>query len=206
MLNEHSALEGPSLFLSRATLMRLLLSGTELQRFCWDLLITLLEWICGLWVAYLINNGAVRGIMYYRRALKLQAFLDMASESQLWKLEAERRFNPSLRVAYIDEAEERDNGKVQKVYYSVLVKALDNLDQCIADFDFLSLVDHLKRQALFPGDSEFQQQLHIFRRGKKMGGIEYLVLEGYGYVVLTLVLYCFFNFWMAFQVGKARKK
>ncbi|KAI8540980.1 hypothetical protein RHMOL_Rhmol08G0027400 [Rhododendron molle] len=39
-----------------------------------------------------------------------------------------------------------------------------------------------------------------------MAGIEYLVLEGYGYVVLTLVFYCFFNFWMAFQVGKARKK
>ncbi|KAG5534418.1 hypothetical protein RHGRI_022518 [Rhododendron griersonianum] len=39
-----------------------------------------------------------------------------------------------------------------------------------------------------------------------MAGIEHLVLEGYGYVVLTLVFYCFFNFWMAFQVGKARKK
>ncbi|XP_058180545.1 uncharacterized protein LOC131299026 [Rhododendron vialii] len=39
-----------------------------------------------------------------------------------------------------------------------------------------------------------------------MGGLEYLVLKGYGYVVLTLVFYCFFNFWMAFQVEKARKK
>ena len=39
--------------------------------------------------------------------------------------------NPSLRVAYIDEVEEREGGKVQKVYYSVLVKALDNLDQVI---------------------------------------------------------------------------
>ena len=37
--------------------------------------------------------------------------------------------NPSLRVAYIDEVEEREGGKVQKVYYSVLVKAVDNLDQ-----------------------------------------------------------------------------
>ncbi|KAG4383577.1 hypothetical protein GLYMA_13G116450v4 [Glycine max] len=37
--------------------------------------------------------------------------------------------NPSLCVAYIDEVEEREGGKVQKVYYSVLVKAADNLDQ-----------------------------------------------------------------------------
>ncbi|THU66917.1 hypothetical protein C4D60_Mb05t19230 [Musa balbisiana] len=36
---------------------------------------------------------------------------------------------PSLRVAYIDEAEETDGDKVQKVYYSVLVKAVDNRDQ-----------------------------------------------------------------------------
>ncbi|XP_072972994.1 uncharacterized protein [Typha angustifolia] len=28
----------------------------------------------------------------------------------------------------------------------------------------------------------------------------------YGYVVLVLVLYAFLNFWMAFQVGKARRK
>ncbi|PQQ13143.1 callose synthase 5 [Prunus yedoensis var. nudiflora] len=40
--------------------------------------------------------------------------------------------NPSLRVAYIDEVEERESGgKVQKVYYSVLVKAVDNHDQAI---------------------------------------------------------------------------
>jgi hypothetical protein len=38
---------------------------------------------------------------------------------------------PGLRVAYIDEAEERDGEKVQKVFYSVLVKALDNHDQVI---------------------------------------------------------------------------
>ncbi|KAG9132354.1 hypothetical protein Leryth_013024 [Lithospermum erythrorhizon] len=28
----------------------------------------------------------------------------------------------------------------------------------------------------------------------------------YGYVALVLVFYCFLNFWMGFQVGKARKK
>jgi len=32
-------------------------------------------------------------------------------------------------VAYVDDVEERDEGKVHKVYYSVLVKAVDNLDQ-----------------------------------------------------------------------------
>jgi callose synthase len=37
--------------------------------------------------------------------------------------------NPSLRVAYIDEVEERESGIVQKVYYSVLIKAVDNRDQ-----------------------------------------------------------------------------
>uniref|UniRef100_A0A0E0DVR1 Glycosyl transferase 48 domain-containing protein n=1 Tax=Oryza meridionalis TaxID=40149 RepID=A0A0E0DVR1_9ORYZ len=36
---------------------------------------------------------------------------------------------PGLRVAYIDEVEERDGDKVKKVFYSVLVKALDNHDQ-----------------------------------------------------------------------------
>lgn len=38
---------------------------------------------------------------------------------------------PSLRVAYIDEVEEREGGMIQKAYYSVLVKAVDNLDQVI---------------------------------------------------------------------------
>lgn len=43
--------------------------------------------------------------------------------------------NPSLRVAYIDEVEERVGGKSQKVFYSVLVKAVDNLDQVIDNID-----------------------------------------------------------------------
>ncbi|KAL0855619.1 hypothetical protein Bca101_060772 [Brassica carinata] len=34
---------------------------------------------------------------------------------------------------------------------------------------------------------------------------EFLPKE-YGYVVLVLVFYCFINFWMGFQVGKARKR
>ena len=32
-------------------------------------------------------------------------------------------------MAYIDEVEERESGGAQKVYYSVLVKGVDNLDQ-----------------------------------------------------------------------------
>ncbi|WRX31347.1 Membrane-associated [Theobroma cacao] len=39
----------------------------------------------------------------------------------------------------------------------------------------------------------------------EMRGVEFLPNE-YGYVVLVLVLYCFLNFWMAGQVGKARKR
>ncbi|KAA8547641.1 hypothetical protein F0562_004070 [Nyssa sinensis] len=38
-----------------------------------------------------------------------------------------------------------------------------------------------------------------------MTGVEFLPKE-YGYVALVLVFYCFLNFWMAGQVGKARKK
>ncbi|XP_062095125.1 uncharacterized protein LOC133801014 [Humulus lupulus] len=37
-----------------------------------------------------------------------------------------------------------------------------------------------------------------------MGAAEFLPKE-YGYVVIVLVAYCFLNFWMGFQVGKARK-
>ncbi|CAK8572456.1 unnamed protein product [Lathyrus sativus] len=133
----------------------------------------------------LLHGGAkyrATGMMYYQRALKLQAFLDMANEKEILdgykvvtvpseedkkshrslyasleaaadmkftyiatcqnygnqKRSGDRRAtdilnlmvnNPSLRVAFIDEVEEREGGKVQKVYYSVLVKAVDNHDQ-----------------------------------------------------------------------------
>lgn len=36
-----------------------------------------------------------------------------------------------MRVAYIDEREEVVNGKSEKVYYSVLVKGHDKLDEVI---------------------------------------------------------------------------
>ncbi|KAL2499106.1 microsomal glutathione s-transferase [Abeliophyllum distichum] len=38
-----------------------------------------------------------------------------------------------------------------------------------------------------------------------MAGVELLPKE-YGYVAIVLVLYCFLNFWMAAQVGNARKR
>ncbi|KAE9611621.1 putative 1,3-beta-glucan synthase [Lupinus albus] len=121
----------------------------------------------------------VRGMMYYRKALELQAFLDMAKdedlmagykaiensddnsreESSLWtqcQAVADMKFSyvvscqqygidkrsgaaraqdilrlmtryPSLRVAYIDEVEEPSKErpkKINKVYYSCLVKAM----------------------------------------------------------------------------------
>ncbi|CAL1409277.1 unnamed protein product [Linum trigynum] len=161
----------------------------------------------------------VRGMMYYRRALKLQAFLDMANESEILagykaitnpseedkksqrslsaQLEAvaDMKFtyvatcqiygnqkrkgdrhatnilnlmvnNPSLRVAYIDEIEERDSGKSQKVYYSVLVKAFDNLDQEIYR---IKLPGSAK---LGEGKPENQNHAVVFTRGEAMQAID----------------------------------
>ena len=36
---------------------------------------------------------------------------------------------PSLRVAYIDEKELREKDKIHKEYYSVLIKAVNGLDE-----------------------------------------------------------------------------
>ncbi|XP_058006426.1 callose synthase 5-like [Hevea brasiliensis] len=161
----------------------------------------------------------VRGMMYYRRALKLQAFLDMARETEILegykaisipseedkksqrslyaKLEAvaDMKFtyvatcqnygnqkrsgdrhatdilnlmvnNPSLRVAYIDEVEESDGVKAQKVYYSVLIKALDNLDQEIYR---IKLPGSAK---LGEGKPENQNHAIIFTRGEALQAID----------------------------------
>lgn len=43
-------------------------------------------------------------------------------------------------MAYIDEVEERVGSKSQKVFYSVLVKAVDNLDQVIDYICFQLLI------------------------------------------------------------------
>ncbi|KAM0918456.1 hypothetical protein ACQ4PT_008980 [Festuca glaucescens] len=161
----------------------------------------------------------VRGMMYYRKALKLQAFLDMASESEILEgykaiedpaeeekksqrslssqLEAiaDMKFTyvatcqiygnqkqsgdrhatdilnlmvnyPGLRVAYIDELEERDGDKVQKVFYSVLVKALDNHDQEIYR---IKLPGPAK---LGEGKPENQNHAIIFTRGEALQTID----------------------------------
>ncbi|XP_021713855.1 callose synthase 5-like isoform X2 [Chenopodium quinoa] len=162
----------------------------------------------------------VRGMMYYRRALKLQAFLDMADEEEILEgykavtvpmeegkrsqrslyaqLEAladmkftyvatcqnygnqkrsgDRRAtdilnlmanHPSLRVAYVDEVEEREGGqKSQKVYYSVLVKAVDNLDQEIYR---IKLPGPAK---IGEGKPENQNHAIIFTRGEALQAID----------------------------------
>ncbi|KAG2328799.1 hypothetical protein Bca52824_011527 [Brassica carinata] len=161
----------------------------------------------------------VRGMMYYRRALKLQAFLDMATEKEILEgykaisepteedkksqrslyaqLEAvadlkftyvatcqnygnqkrsgDRRAtdilnlmvnNPSLRVAYIDEVEEREGGKVHKVFYSVLIKAVENLDQEIYR---VKLPGPAK---IGEGKPENQNHALIFTRGEALQAID----------------------------------
>ncbi|PIN05529.1 1,3-beta-glucan synthase [Handroanthus impetiginosus] len=164
-------------------------------------------------------SRTIRGMMYYRRALKLQAFLDMATEEEILEgyktiaepsaedkksqrsmytqLEAvaDMKFtyvatcqnygnqkrsgdrhatdilnlmvnNPSLRVAYIDEVEERESGKNQKVYYSVLVKAVDNLDQEIYR---IKLPGSAK---IGEGKPENQNHAIIFTRGEALQTID----------------------------------
>ncbi|KAL9158805.1 hypothetical protein ABFS82_08G093100 [Erythranthe guttata] len=164
-------------------------------------------------------SRTVRGMMYYRRALKLQAFLDMATEDEILEgyktitepsaedkksqrsmytqLEAvadmkftyvatcqnygnqkrsgDRRAtdilnlmvnNPSLRVAYIDEVEEREGGKNQKVYYSVLIKAVENLDQEIYR---IKLPGSAK---IGEGKPENQNHAIIFTRGEALQTID----------------------------------
>ncbi|EFJ23784.1 glucan synthase like 4 [Selaginella moellendorffii] len=162
----------------------------------------------------------VRGMMYYRRALELQAFLDMASDDEIlegykvigcssketkksqrsvWaqlQAVADMKFtyvatcqiyglqkrsgdqratdilnlmlkHPSLRVAYIDEVEEtqKDN-KSKKVYYSVLVKAVDGLDQEIYR---IKLPGPAK---LGEGKPENQNHAIIFTRGEALQTID----------------------------------
>ncbi|MED6139957.1 Callose synthase 5, partial [Stylosanthes scabra] len=74
--------------------------------------------------------------------------------------------NPSLRVAYIDEVEEREGDKVQKVYYSVLIKSVDNLDQEIFR---IKLPGPAK---LGEGKPENQNHAIIFTRGEALQTID----------------------------------
>ncbi|KAJ7539818.1 hypothetical protein O6H91_11G110100 [Diphasiastrum complanatum] len=126
-------------------------------------------------------SRTIRGMMYYKKALQLQAFQELAPKEDIKKgYKAAKKYEKnkpqqgsywetlqatidlkftyvatcqnygaqrkrgefhakeidrlmkkysSLRVAYIDEMEERKKDKTEKTYYSVLVKAIDGLDQ-----------------------------------------------------------------------------
>ncbi|KAJ7537160.1 hypothetical protein O6H91_12G100700 [Diphasiastrum complanatum] len=166
---------------------------------------------------YLQKIYPVRGMMYYRRALELQAFLDMAQKDDIErgykvtktqedekrqalsaKMEAvaDLKFSyvatcqiygiqllqndqrasdikylmrsyPSLRVAYIDECEERDErSSLQKAYYSVLVKAADNENQEIYRIKLPGAVK------IGEGKPENQNHAIIFTRGEALQTID----------------------------------
>eukprot|EP01018_Ginkgo_biloba_P029298 Gb_06219 [translate_table: standard] len=161
----------------------------------------------------------VRGMMYYRKALELLSFLDMAKEEEILegykvvesvedehkksqrslsaqlKAVADLKFayvvscqqygtqkrssdpratdilslmvtHPSLRVAYIDEVEEREKDKTQKVYYSVLVKAVNQLDQEIYRIKLPGPA------ILGEGKPENQNHAIIFTRGEGLQTID----------------------------------
>eukprot|EP01018_Ginkgo_biloba_P025952 Gb_32715 [translate_table: standard] len=161
----------------------------------------------------------VRGMMYYRKALELQSFLDMAkdeeilqgyralelaqeehkkSQKSLWaqlQAVADMKFtyvvscqqygaqkrsgdaraadilnlmvtHPSLRVAYIDEVEEREEDKTETVYYSVLVKAVNQLDQEIYRIKLPGPAN------LGEGKPENQNHAIIFTRGQALQTID----------------------------------
>ncbi|KAL9263844.1 Callose synthase 3-like protein [Drosera capensis] len=178
-----------------------------------------------LWASYRGQTltRTVRGMMYYRKALELQAFLDMAGdddlmqgykaielnaedqkkgERSLWaqcQAVADMKFTyvvscqqygiqkrvsadsyPSLRVAYIDEVEEASKDrtkKIQKVYYSALVKAAlpkssgslepgQNLDQVIYKIKLPGPA------ILGEGKPENQNHAIIFTRGEGLQTID----------------------------------
>ncbi|XXG90537.1 hypothetical protein AAC387_Pa12g2278 [Persea americana] len=176
------------------------------------------------WVSYRGQtlSRTVRGMMYYRQALELQCFLDMAAEDitrygpyrhgvqdirpqddlyqhGLWahsQAVANMKFTyvvscqvyglqkklgdpsyqnilnlmlryPSLRVAYIDEAEETESGKPEKVYYSVLVKGHDKLDEEIYRIKLPG-----NPTAIGEGKPENQNHAIIFTRGEALQTID----------------------------------
>jgi callose synthase len=69
-------------------------------------------------------------------------------------------------VAYIDEVEERQNEKPSKVYYSVLVKAVNGLDQEIYRIKLPGAV------RLGEGKPENQNHAVIFTRGEGLQTID----------------------------------
>ncbi|CAI9088922.1 OLC1v1023382C1 [Oldenlandia corymbosa var. corymbosa] len=155
-------------------------------------------------------SRTVRGMMYYRKALKLQAFLDMAEDDDILQgYDAIERGNdtlsaqldaladmkfthviscqmygahkssgnpqaqdildlmiryPSLRVAYVEEKEEIVGD--QKVYSSVLVKAVNDLDQEIYRIKLPGPPN------IGEGKPENQNHSIIFTRGEALQAID----------------------------------
>ncbi|KAK3013532.1 hypothetical protein RJ639_008355 [Escallonia herrerae] len=157
-------------------------------------------------------SRTVRGMMYYRQALKLQAFLDMAEDddilqgydviqrgndslsAQLDAL-ADLKFThivscqmfgsqkssrhpqaqdildlmiryPSLRVAYVEEKEEILVDKPRKVYSSILVKAVNDLDQELYRIKLPGPPN------IGEGKPENQNHAIIFTRGEALQAID----------------------------------
>ncbi|KAK4851376.1 hypothetical protein QYF36_014627 [Acer negundo] len=154
-------------------------------------------------------SRSVRGMMYYREALKLQAFLDMAEDKDILEgYEAAERNNrqfadalsdlkftyviscqmfgsqkssgdphaqdildlmiryPSLRVAYVEEKEEIVADKPRKVYSSILLKAVNGLDQEIYRIKLPG------PQNIGEGKPENQNHAIIFTRGEALQTID----------------------------------
>ncbi|KAK4258423.1 hypothetical protein QN277_007877 [Acacia crassicarpa] len=186
-----------------------------------------------LWASYRGQTltRTVRGMMYYRKALELQAFLDMAKdedlmegykalgslddnsrgERSLWtqcQAVADMKFtyvvscqqygidkrsgaaraqdilrlmttHPSLRVAYIDEVEEPSKErpkKINKVYYSCLVKAMPKSSSPSEPVQYLDQVIYKIKlpgpAILGEGKPENQNHAIIFTRGEGLQTID----------------------------------
>ncbi|KAF7112669.1 hypothetical protein RHSIM_RhsimUnG0205500 [Rhododendron simsii] len=159
-------------------------------------------------------SRTVRGMMYYKKALKLQAFLDMAEDEDiLERYEAIERGNdtlsaqldaladmkftyviscqrfglhkaagdplaqdildlmiryPSLRVAYVEEKEDivANKPRPQKVYSSILVKAVNGFDQEIYRIKLPGPPN------IGEGKPENQNHAIIFTRGEALQAID----------------------------------
>ncbi|XP_015581453.2 putative callose synthase 8 isoform X1 [Ricinus communis] len=157
-------------------------------------------------------SRTVRGMMYYREALRVQAFLDLAEDEDILEgydvaeknnrtlfaqldaladlkftyiiscqmygsqkssgdphandiLELMKRY-PSVRVAYVEEKEEIVNDTPRKVYSSVLVKAVNGLDQEIYRIKLPGPPN------IGEGKPENQNHAIIFTRGEALQAID----------------------------------
>ncbi|OWM88549.1 hypothetical protein CDL15_Pgr002316 [Punica granatum] len=157
-------------------------------------------------------SRTVRGIMYHRESLRLQAFLEQSTDQEIiegydsvdredrelsaqldaladlkftyvvscqmfgsQKVSGDPHFKdvlelmiryPSLRVAYVEEKEEIVEGKPQKVYSSILVKAVNDFDQEIYRIKLPG------PPIIGEGKPENQNHAIIFTRGEALQTID----------------------------------